>query len=158
MKTILYIMNKILIGSNYFFKSFDDFDSKDKDFLRIVDKGNGYKFIRQQRINGDCYFDVVKMNKNDFIDYTLKSKGPAMKVGKFLIPEFNKEFDITINDLKKLQPLIDKLDDKHKYEKIIFDSYIENNKFILTDNQLEESYNKYKKTRKLNGETIHNNR
>ena len=52
--------------------------------------------------------------------------------------------------MKKLQSLIDKLDDKHKYEKIIFDSYIANNKFILTDNQLEESYNKYKETRKLN--------
>jgi hypothetical protein len=56
-----------------------------------------------------------------------------MVIGKFLIPEFNELINFTIDDLPRLEPLLNRLDDKHKYEKIIYDSYIENNAFVLTD-------------------------
>lgn len=67
-----------------------------------------------------------------------------MQLGKFLIPTFIEAIGFTIEDLKKLQPLADNLDDKHKYEKVIYDSYIQNNDFILTDEQLQKAYLEYK--------------
>lgn len=67
-----------------------------------------------------------------------------MQLGKFLIPTFIEAIGFTIEDLKKLQPLADNLDDKHKYEKVIYDSYIQNNDFTLTDEQLQKAYLEYK--------------
>jgi hypothetical protein len=69
-------------------------------------------------------------------------------VGKFLIPEFCKEIGFTIKDLPKLKPLIDKLDEKHKYEEIIYNAYLENGDFILTPDQRDLAYASYKETRK----------
>lgn len=70
-----------------------------------------------------------------------------MEIGKFLIPDFIKEIGFTIEHLKQLKPLVDNLDDKHKYEKVIFDSYILNNDFILNDEQLQNAYKIYLKYR-----------
>ena len=67
-----------------------------------------------------------------------------MQLGKFLIPTFIEAIGFAIEDLKKLQPLADNLDDKHKYEKVIYDSYIQNNDFTLTDEQLQKAYLEYK--------------
>ncbi len=63
-----------------------------------------------------------------------------MEIGKFLVPEFIKEFNLSIDDLKKLEPIVAKLDDKHKYEEVIFRSYLENNDFILTDEQIKQKW------------------
>jgi hypothetical protein len=71
-------------------------------------------------------------------------------LGKFLVPDFAKEIDLTIEDLKCLSHLLEKLDEKHTYEKIIFNSYLENGDFYLTDEQRNRAYEEYKKkTRKL---------
>lgn len=70
-----------------------------------------------------------------------------MIVGKFLIAEFNKEIRFTIDDLKKFEQIFDKMDEKHMYEKIIYDSYIENGDFYLTDLQRDKAYKEYKKYR-----------
>lgn len=86
------------------------------------------------------------MTPQGFIDYALLH-GPAMQLGKFLVPEFVNEIGMTIEDLKQLEPLAKALDTKHQYEKIIYDAYIENNKFELTEEQLNAAYSEYKKER-----------
>ena len=48
---------------------------------------------------------------------------------------------------EKLKPLLKKLNDTHKYEQIIYDSYIENQAFILTDEQRKKAYQSYKESR-----------
>ena len=83
---------------------------------------------------------------NELIDITLFRNFP-MEIGKFLVPEFIKEFKLSIDDLKRLEPIIIKLDDKHKYEEVIYNSYIENNAFYLTDKQLKNAYEIYLKYR-----------
>ena len=80
------------------------------------------------------------------IQDALKQELP-MVVRRFLIPPFNKAIDFTIEDLPRLKPLRDKLDDKHLYEKIIYESYLENNSFTLTEDQRLKAYKKYKETR-----------
>lgn len=49
---------------------------------------------------------------------TLESNMPII-AGKFLVPEYNRYLGLAIDDLKRLKPLFDAMDDKHSYEKII---------------------------------------
>lgn len=135
----------MIIGSNYFFQKFKDFKSKDKDYLYFVDKGNNYDFQKQITSSRKCEFYVVRKPKEEIIEFNLKLV--PMALGKFLIPEFNEEIGFTIEDLQKLKPLADNLDKEHQYEKVIFDYYIQNNEFSLTDDQLQEAYNIYKSVR-----------
>ena len=72
-----------------------------------------------------------------------------MVIGKFLVPEFCNEIGFSIEDLPKLTPLIEKLDKKHKYEEIIFNSYLQNGDFILSEEQREKAYFSYLESRKI---------
>ena len=139
-------MNKILIGSQYFFSCYDDFKSKDIDELQIIET-NEFAQVRQITGQGKCLFQMKKYNsKEDYIDWALKSQ-VGMVIGKFLIPEFCEAIGFTIEDLPRLQSLIDKLDDKHKYEEIIYNSYLDNNSFTLTSEQRDRAYQLYKESR-----------
>lgn len=140
-------MNKILIGSRYFFSEYDDFNSKDIDELQIIDT-NDFSQIRQITGQGKCLFQMKRhSSKEEYIDWALKSQ-LGMIVGKFLVPEFCFEIGFTIEDLPRLKPLIEKLDDKHKYEEIIYESYLKNGNFYLTDEQRQDAYSRYKEARK----------
>lgn len=139
-------MSKILIGSTYFFSNYPDFKSKDVDKLEIINT-NEFKQMRQITGQGTCLFQLKKQEATeDYIAWALKSN-LGMVIGKFLIPEFCNEIGFTIKDLPKVKSLIDKLDSKHLYEKIIYDSYIENGSFTLTDEQRDRAYESYKQSR-----------
>lgn len=136
---------KFIIGSQYFFRQYPGFKSHDSDFIELLDTD---EFKKKRIIRGQGK-DIIQLKKkskealiNDALHETL-----AMCVGKFLIPEFNKAIGFTIDDLPKLQPLIDRLDEKHLYEKIIYDSYLENNNFILKDIQRDAAYESYRRAR-----------
>ena len=141
-------MNKILIGSQYFFSGYEDFQSKDIDEIQIIDTDE-FLQIRQITGQGKCLFQMKRhSSKEAYIDWALQSQ-LGMVIGKFLVPEFCEAIGFTTNDLPKLKPLIDKLDDKHKYEEIIFNSYIENKAFTLTKEQRDLAYQSYKETRRI---------
>ena len=138
----------MIIGSTYFFKDIEDFKPKDIDTLELVDNPKDFKYSYQLTGHGKCIFKWKKMSPIEFIQISLSNNCP-MELGKFLIPEFCKEIGFTIDDLKQLQTLRDTLDDKHKYEAIIFDAYVDNDDFYLTDEQLNNAYQEYKKYRNL---------
>ncbi len=139
-------MSKILMGSKYFFSCYDDFDSKDIDEIEIVETEE-FKNMRQLTGQGRCLFQLKKQpSKEEYISYALKSN-LGMVVGKFLIPEFCEAIGFTVDDLSRLRTLIDRLDEKHKYEEIIFNSYIKNGSFVLTDEQRARAYKSYKESR-----------
>ena len=139
----------MLVGSNVFFKDIEGFTSKDTDILEFVDNPTDFKNVRQFKFPNKCVFQWRKMSINELIDMTLSRNFP-MEIGKFLVPEFIKEFKLSIDDLKRLEPIIAKLDDKHKYEEVIYNSYIKNNAFYLTDKQLKNAYKIYLKYRNGN--------
>ena len=88
------------------------------------------------------------MTKDEFLEYELEHcKKAKMAVGKLLVPELVKYMNITIGDLKKFKFAIDEIQEKHSYEKIIYDAYIKNNDFILTYEQRDKAYQEYKKYR-----------
>lgn len=136
----------MLVGSNVFFKDIKGFNSKDIDILELVDNPTNFKYLRQFRFKDKCVFQWRNMPVDEFIDAELLMNVP-MSVCKFLCPEFIKLKGLTIEQLKRLQPLVDKMDEKHMYLKTIYDSYIANNDFTLTDEQLKEAYNIYLKYR-----------
>ena len=136
----------MLVGSNVFFKDIEGFTSKDIDILEFVDDPTDFKNVRQFKFPNKCVFQWRKMPIDELIDITLFRDFP-MEIGKFLVPEFIKEFKLSIDDLKRLKPIISKLDDKHKYEEVIYNAYIENNDFVLTDEQRQKAYSVYNKYR-----------
>ena len=139
-------MNKYLMGSKYFFSCYDDFTSKDIDEIQIIET-NEFNQVRQITGQGKCLFQLRKHpSKEGYINWALQSQ-IGMVIGKFLIPEFNEAIGFTVEDLPRLEVLIDRLDDKHKYEEIIYNSYLKNGSFTLTDEQRERAYKSYKQSR-----------
>lgn len=139
-------MKKFLMGSQYFFSCYEDFKSKDIDEIELVETDE-FNYIRQITGKNKCIFQLKRLaTKEEYINFALKSR-LGMVVGKFLIPEFCESINFTIEDLPKLKSLIDKLDQKHRYEEIIFHSYIKNGSFTLTDDQRNKAYKSYKESR-----------
>lgn len=137
---------KIVVGSKCFFEGIEGFIPHDDDYLELVDNPEDFKY--KKIYHGKfCLFKWKRMNADEYIDYMLNISTLPMEVGKFLVPEFVNNIGFTIEHLKKLEPVINNIDEKHNYEKIIFDSYIENNDFVLTEEQKLKAYNEYKKYR-----------
>lgn len=140
-------LKKIKIGSSIFFDKLEGYKVKDVDWFALVDSLINEKFMMRCKIGKD---DIMiykhDVTKEELINEAVNS-GVSMKLGKFLVPEFIEYFNITVEDLKKLLPLSETLDDPHKYEKIILVAYIDNNSFTLTEEQLKKAYIEYKKYR-----------
>lgn len=136
-----------LVGSRAFFEGIKGFVPHDTDKLEFIDNPTDFKIHRQITLfNSRCYFQWKNMSKDELIEYHL-TQDCGMLIGKFLVPQVANYLGLTIKDLIKLKPLIDKLDDKHKYEEIIYNAYIENNSFELTYEQRISAYNEYIKQR-----------
>ncbi len=140
------MVKKILVGSRAFFSKCPNFHSKDTDYLVLVEKGDGFQFVRQISMAKSCIFEFVRKPKQELIDYALHHGAP-MQVGKFLVKEVAKELGLTVDDLKQLKPLINKLDAKHEYERIIFDYITENGSWDISEEVRDAAYEAYKATR-----------
>ena len=141
-------MKRFIVGSTYFFNCYEDFKSKDKDYAVIVDNPKGVKYTRQTMYGSYDVFENARRDPIEMLVYTLKA-GLPMRLNVWLIPEFAKEIGVKIEDLSILSPLVAKLDNKHKYLEVIYNAYIENKDFILTDAQRLKAYEVYKEARGL---------
>ena len=139
----------IKIGSSVFFSGFDDYKQKDDDEMVIQEKWLPHKIhVLNLKKDGKDIFFWSPLSKEEFIKDTIDSN-VAMRVGKFIIPEFCNYIGFKISEYEKLEDVFNNLDEKHKYEIIIRDAYIENNSFTLTDEQRMKAYQEYKKERNL---------
>lgn len=143
------LKQRFRVGSQAFFSGYSDFAPSDIDEVEFEDEPILYKNFMQFRKQDKtrCIFKWRKMTADEFVEYTLNTKLP-MELGKFLVPEVVNYLGFTIAHLKALAPIAEKLDDKHSYEKIIYDSYIENNGFYLTQEQRDRAYAEYKLKRR----------
>lgn len=138
-----------LVGSSYFFSCYPDYKTKDIDLVCFVEEGdyriNGY--IRGRQFFGGNVEAFIY--KNMSIEEYKKYKHKCFVGNWFLNREVASAFGLTIEDLKELKPYIDTIWKDHKeYNKMILDFYIQNNDFILTDEQRLQAYECYKKYRK----------
>lgn len=138
------IIKQFDAGSAYFFYTYPDFKSKDIDIICITDDQN-VPYWRLIRSPGIDRFYLLNVTKEKHIQASLRRSGYFL--GQFLIPEFNEYIGFTIEDLPRLEPLLGLLDEKHQYEAIIYNSYLENGEFKLTQEQREQAYLSYKKSR-----------
>lgn len=136
---------KFLVGSRYFFQNIEGFESKDIDEVIFLDNTSGFT-TRQTSSATNCLFEWKRMKPEEYVAWALKSKLP-MSVGKWLVKEVCDEVYFTLNHLKQLKPVFEKMDGKHAYEKIIFEAILKNKSWTLTDAQLQEAYESYKKAR-----------
>ena len=137
-----------IIGSRAFFTGMEGYVPKDYDELNIMDrfpfKGN----VLNMKMNGKDVFFFRDLDKEGFIKDTLEC-GVPMRVGKFLVPEFAEYLDMTMDDLERLSPVIENIDEKHLYEKVIYDAYLKNGEFKLTEEQRVAAYKEYLKRKQI---------
>ena len=129
------------VGSSYFFGE----QGTDIDEVEFEEEPRLYKNVLQfRKKNGKrCLFKWRKMTPEEFVEYTLNSKLP-MEIGKFLVPEVCEYLGFTLDHLKQLAPVVERLDDKHAYERIIYEAYMENGAMFLTTEQRDLAYAVYK--------------
>lgn len=143
-------MNKrILVGSQRFFRCIDGFNPKDVDYVNLNEEYDNLTIHR----SWGCTFMFIRKSAEEFVQQALRD-GQGLFIGKFLVPEFAHEVGITMEHLKVLEPLLNRLDEKHLYEKVIFEAYLVNGGFFLTDEQVRESYEVYLKYRSNGGQKI----
>jgi len=140
------VIKEFKIGSSVFFGSYSDYTQKDIDILAITDLPLFGKPMMNMKLKEKDIFFMCLEENSVMLDKTLES-GVNMRAGKFLSPEFAEYIGLTIEELKRLKPMFEKIDEKHRYEKVIFDSYVENNGFFLTDEQRLRAYEEYKRQR-----------
>ena len=135
------------IGSSYFFKNYEDYIEKDQDELCIMDRFPfpGTNVLNMKKDGKDVFF-YRDMDKGEFIMDALKS-GVPMRAGKFLVKEFAEHLGMDTEDLRRLDSLFSSMDDKHTYERLIYEAYVKNGGFWLTDEQRDEAYEEYKRKR-----------
>lgn len=137
------------VGSKAFFWMYPDFEPSDTDVVEFEDEPRLYRTKMQirKKDKSRCIFKWKRMTADEFVTYSLRSNLP-MEVGKFLVPSVAEHLDFTIEHLKMLEPVFAKMDEKHQYERIIFDAYMQNGAFILTDEQRQRAYQSYRSSRK----------
>ena len=148
----------LLVGSDYFFHNCEGYIPHDYDYIILIDKANSsYKPSFDSKDTLHIYSSHTKCDKTfyyryekqDFINDIVNGIVPKYFLNKFLVPEVNEAIGFEFSELHALNYLFDELDDKHKYLKIIYDSYIENDEYYLSDSQRELAFNEYKKYRDI---------
>lgn len=140
-------MKRYIIGSSVWFSEYEDYVVHDIDILFVCD-------IKKQVIFKEKGVDRIflpKKTAKEYIEEILNAgitKSSSLFCGKFLCPQFAKDFGVTINDLELLKPFIYATDKGHQYQRIILDSYIANSDFILTKEQRDRAYDIYRDARK----------
>lgn len=135
------------VGSRAFFSDMSDFHPKDSDILVLTDELAGFQWRREQQLRGVSTFRYKREPLAQMIQRTIDADDPLL-VGKFLVPEVAAELGASVADILPLQPLVARLDDKHKYYAVIFDAYQANGAFTLTQDQRDEAYQLYAEARK----------
>lgn len=146
-------MKRILVGSRAFFSGMDGFRSKDHDYLELVENPTAFKWRREQSLRGVCTFQFKKEPPADMVRRTLDC-GDAFVACKFIVPEVVQAIGATVADILPLEPLLSKLDDRHRYVAVIFAAIKQNGSFELTDEQRAAAYEAYKQARQIKDSTM----
>lgn len=139
-------MEKIVVGSKAFFGSIEGFEGKDSDYIELIEEPQGFKWRREIRMRGIDTFQYKKESPAEMVRRTVESNDPLL-IGKFLVPEFAAAIGATPQDLAPLEPMLERLDDKHRYVAYIFRAVMQNGSFSLTNEQRREAYRIYTEAR-----------
>lgn len=140
-------MKRIITGSRAFFSGMEGFKPKDCDVIVIVNnKEVPFKWMRQTSNGSVDVFEIVRHPKAKLISHAV-DKAQPMAIARFLTPAFAKEIGLHPSDLPALRPMRENLDTKHEYLGVIYDAYVSNSSFELTDDQRQAAFDVYLKCR-----------
>ena len=146
-------MKRITTGSRAFFSGIEGFMPKDNDIVMLVDPDQvSFQWMRQTSNGSTDLFEIVRRPKAELIDQAIEKAKP-MAIARFLTPAFAQEIGLQPADLPLLQPMRDRLDKKHEYLGIIFDAYVKNQEFVLSDEQRDAAFESDTSTRKKEKDT-----
>lgn len=145
-------VKRFLIGSKAIFSGYKNFDdiTTDTDILIIDDEPIDYDIETQYHDSNDDTIHYIRwknMSKDELLFYHVHNVYMGTFIQKFLVPEYAEYLNLTIDELKSMERLLEFMDSKHEYEKVVFHAYVENNGFFLTPEQKEEAFQVYKKCR-----------
>lgn len=137
-----------ITGSYAFFKDIEGFTGRDKDFV-VFDTEQEGSFTYTSEEDKDIF--IWKQDTaEEMIAFMNKGLLFPSAVIVFLVPDIITRVGMTVELLPSIKPLIDKLDDAHKYIELIYNAYVENNNFTLTNEQLMAAYDEYNRERAVN--------
>lgn len=138
---------RFLIGSRAFFKGIDGFKSDNRNMLELH-SNPAFKFgVEQEEARITRVYKYTREPAHIMIARAVEC-GNVLQAGKFLVPEVAHAIGASVQDLKPLEPLFAKLPEKHQWQKTVYNAYVQNGSFSLTDVQLQEAYDKYMSARK----------
>lgn len=138
---------RFLVGSRAFFSGIDGFKSDNRNFLKLVENQSALNVESKLSIHSNITYRLLREPARQMIERVAKS-GNALLVGNFLVPKVARAIGATVADLQPLEPLLENLQDKHKYQAVIFRAYQASGSFSLTDEQRQEAYEAYCQSRK----------
>jgi len=141
-------VKRFIIGSRAIFTGYKDFEdyTTDTDILLIHDDPDywletQYHDPEDDNIHYICWANI---SKEDLLYYHIHNVYMGTFIQKFLCPEYAEWLGLTIEELASMERLLQYMDNKHSYEKIVFYAYIKNGGFYMTDEQKAAAYEEYK--------------
>lgn len=140
---------EFVIGSRLFFSGIEDFETNFGDAAIFFDSKEDKENERIDMMPHMNYYVYIKYDKSEFIEKLYnkikQDNSKAVGIGIILSKDICEYLGIGIEDIKKFKKLLNFLDNKHKYLQIIFNAYLDNKNMELSDEQLNQAYNMYKK-------------
>lgn len=136
---------RFLVGSRAFFAGIGGFKSGNRNQLELLDNPN-FKQGVEKNDRVTRVFKYTKEPAQTMIDRCLASGNP-LQVGKFLVPDVAHAIGLQVQDIERLAPLIERLPDKHEWQEVVYNAYLANGTFTLTEEQRQEAYAAYKEAR-----------
>lgn len=120
------------VGSRLFFDGMPGYNPKDSDYVMLVENPTIFENCMTVRGENKDIFLWRKTNAEEFVDMTIRM-GTPMLAGKFLNKELCEDAGMTRQVFGKLKPLFDNMDDRHTYQKLIFDHILKTWDFDIPD-------------------------
>ena len=138
---------QIQVGSRAFFSDYEDFQPADNDILEL--NSEQYEDYYSTRENDVHIFHYKYTNKEQFLEFEFKHiEESPLAVCAFVVPEVAEFLELTLEELFMFEYYFKKINRRHLYVKYIYDCYMENRAFSLTQEQKDFAYNLYNENRK----------
>lgn len=139
-------MEAIIVGSRAFFSGMEGYRAQGCDTLTLTTEPDGFDWRRESCLRGNRQFTYLLESPAAMVQRTLDAAEPLL-VGKFLVPEVAEAIGATVDDILPLEPLLEKLDDKHRYVAVIYEAVKTNGSFTLSDEQRLAAFEAYRSAR-----------
>ncbi len=146
-------MEKIIVGSRAFFSGIDGFTPGSTDYVELIENPEKFEWRHELSMRGVNTYSYKKEASDVMVQRTLDYGNPLL-VGKFLVPAVAEAIGLTVADLQPLEPLLDDLEEKHRYIKTIYEAVKANGSFSLTDEQRAAAFEEYSKTRAYKSDRV----